>query len=101
MENTGRNLASLQSHPSLFDNRHVGDKACGNTGHVLSVCVYRLSAELGTVLHRKVTTRHLMTLVSSNDLFKAVCGGLHHECPSCIFRVVPSCYKVKTHLDKH
>lgn len=67
----------------------------------LSVRAYRLLTDLGTVLPRKVTMRHLMTLLSSNDLFKLVCSKqcvvLMH--PSCIFRMLPSCCGVKTRPD--
>lgn len=49
---------------------------CGNAG--LSVLPYRLFTDLGTVLRRKITLRHSMTLVSSKDLFKPVLGSVWH-----------------------
>lgn len=67
----------------------------------LSVRAYRSCTNLGTVLHRKITTRRLMTLVSSNDLFKPVSGsGGIDGYPSCIFRMSPSCRGVKPSPDK-
>lgn len=92
MGNTGRNLASEQITPILFDNHHASQKRLVEI-LALSVSTYRLSTNLGTVLHRKITTRRLMTLVSSSDLFKPVCGI--DEYLSCIFRMSPSCCGVK------
>jgi hypothetical protein len=66
------------AYPSLFDNHHAGQKRFV----VLlasSIHAYRLFADLGTVLHREITPRHLMTLVSSNDSFKPVCGSVWHQ----------------------
>lgn len=62
MENTG----SDQLNPSLFGNHHASDEVCANGGLVLRQCVYRLSTNLGTVLHRKITMRHL----TGSGLFK-------------------------------
>lgn len=92
MGNTGRNLASEQITPILLDNHHASQKRLVVI-LPLSVSAYRLSTNLGTVLHRKITTRRLMPLVSSSDLFKPVCGI--DEYLSCIFRMSPSCCGVK------
>lgn len=77
MGNTGRNLALDQITPILFDNHQASQKSLVVI-LPLSVSAYRLSTNLGTVLHRKITTRRLMTLVSSSDLFKPVCGSVRH-----------------------
>lgn len=97
MGNTGRNLASEQITPIFFDNHHASQKRLVVI-LALSVSAYRLSTNLGTVLHRKITTRRLMTLVSSSDLFKPVCGIDAYL--SCIFRMSPSCCGVKPSPDK-
>lgn len=75
MGNIGRNL--YQITPILFDNHHASQKRLVVI-LALSVSAYRLSTNLGTLLHRKITTRGLMTLVSSSDLFKPVCGSVWH-----------------------
>lgn len=77
MGNIGRNLASDQITPILFDNHHASQKRLVVI-LALSVSAYRLSTNLRTLLHRKITTRGLMTLVSSSDLFKPVCGSVWH-----------------------
>lgn len=68
MENTGRNTTSDLLILSLT---FVAMPA-------LSVRAYRLFTDLGTVLRRKITLRHSMTLVSSKDLFKPVLGSVWH-----------------------